>query len=895
MATFKGCIVEALEKGEIDAEAAATAQDAYDDAFAAASETLGPVDADRIAAEKAMAKLEAEAIEARRRRQQAVRTRRAALEIIAGLKTRRGYTGVRALGGGDGSGKPPKGGWVQGGTPPEKGKPYSGGAVAAMALKRLIENRPGLSGAPGPSVAGRYRFVRGKFDAMMADLIEKFETRTGFDAPGRAHMNNIVRELFGEDTGDQAAKALGEAWSQTAETARQMFNAAGGAIGKLERWGLPQQWDAARVRGKGGPEARDAWVAAILPRLDRTAMIDRVTGQPFTDARLKATLGEVWTSITTGGANKVKPGERLGQGVLAKQRGEERFLVFKSADDWMAAQRDFGEGDPYQAMMGHLDGMASDIAQLQILGPNPRHQFEWLAEFAKREGAMEEAAGVVGARDRAEGMVLEAERMLGHYNGDLNMPVNSQLSGAASTARGALTGIMLGSAVLGEIGSGITFGRMARRFSGLDRNGDMGQLVRLLASPEERAMARRTGFIIEQATDGFVRASHDNLRLMSVGAKVEGGMNAFARRLPAAAIRLQGLTGLVAARKRSLRFELMGALHDVRGRTLKDLQAGSKQDQALARWLDARGFTEADWTIIRASETFEPRAGAAFLLPGNVAHPELAARLGEAIEMETRFASPETTLETRGYWTTQRPGTFFGEVQRSMGMFKGFTATLTSLYAQEMVLQARAMGGNAMWNLAEMTAGALIFLTLGGALNIQLREMAKGNDPRPMDDPKFWAAALMQGGGLGMAGDFFYAAEARNGKTAPVAAVGPVGQLASDSWELTGGNLLEIGGGVLEGETLGDAVGDARPGREAARFATNYNPLASQWWSRAAFTRLVGDNLQRALDPDAQDAFDRRRRRMERETGQEQWWPQGENAPARAPDLGAALTASGAD
>lgn len=891
MADFRSCIVEALAKGEIDQDVAAMAEEAYDDAFEAASETLGPVDADRMAAEKAMAKLEAEAIEARRRRQLAVRTRRAALETIAGLKTRRGYTGVKPLGGGDGSGKPPKGGWVQGGTPPEKGKPYSSGAVAAMGLKRLIENRPGLSGAPGPSVAGRYRYVRGKFDAMMADLIERFETRTGFDAPGRAHMDNIVRELFGEDTGDQAAKALGEAWSKTAETARQMFNAAGGAIGKLERWGLPQQWDAARVREVG----RDAWVAEILPRLDRSAMVDRMTGQPFTDARLKAVLGETWESIATGGASKVKPGERLGQGVLAKQRGEERFLVFKSADDWMAAQKAFGEGDPYQAMMGHLDGMASDIAQLQILGPNPRHQFKWLAEFARREAAMEEAAGVKGARDRAEGLVLEAERMLGHYNGDLNMPVNSALSQGGATVRGALTGMMLGSAVLGEIGSGITFGRMARGFSGLDRNGDMGQLIRLLASPEERAMARRTGFIIEQATDGFVRASHDNLRLMTVGAKAEGGMNAFARRLPAAVIRMQGLTGLVAARKRSLRFELMGALHDVRGRTLAELKAGSRQDQALARWLDARGFTEADWTIIRASEPFEPRAGASFLLPGKVAHPELAARLGEAIELETRFTSPETTLETRAYWTTERPGTFFGEVQRSMGMFKGFTATLTSLYAQEMALQARAAGGSAIANLAGSAAGAVIFLTLGGALNIQLREMVKGNDPRPMDDPKFWGAALAQGGGLGMAGDFFYSAQARNGKSAPIASIGPVGQLASDVWDLTGGNVLEVAGALSDGEDLGQAVEGARIGRDAARFVGNYNPLSSLWWSRAAFSRLVADNVQRGLDPEAEEAFERRRRRMERESGQEQWWPQGENGPARAPDLSAAWTAAAAD
>lgn len=882
MAEFRGCIVEALAKGEIDKETADLATATYEDAYSVASETLGPVDADRAAGEAAMRKLEAEAIEARRRRQLSVRTRRAALETMAGLKERRGYTGVVALGGGDGSGKPPKGGWVQGGTPPEKGKPYSKGAVAAMALKRLVENRPGLSGAPGASVEGRYRAVRGKFDAMMADLIEKFETKTGFDAPGRAHMDNVVREAFGEDTGDQAAKALAQAWDGTAETARHMFNAAGGAIGKLDGWGLPQMHDPVAVRRAG----KDQWVAAITPLLDRTKMIDSVTKQPFSDKRLAGVLGEVWETIGSGGANKGAQGERIGKGALAAQRAEQRFLTFQSADAWMTYQRQFGEGDAFQAMMGHLDDMARDVAQMQILGPNPRHQFEWLAAFAKREAALEELNGVEGAKARAEGMVGEAERMMAHFTGDLNMPVNPGLSNIGGGIRSTLTGTMLGSAVLGEIGSGVVFGRMARGFTGLSRNGDMGELVRLLADPAERAIARRTGFIIEQATDGFVRGSHDNLRLMTVGAKAEGKLNAFARRLPAATIRMQGLTGLVAARKRSFRFELMGALHDAKDRSLADLAKGDKRDQTLARWLDARGFTEADWTIMRAAPVFEPRPGATFLKPDDIAQPELGLRLSEAIDMETRLVSPETTLETRAMWITARPGSLWGELQRSTSMFKGFTATLTSLYAQEMALQARAMGGNAFANLAGMAAGAVAFMTVGGAINIQLRETAKGNDPRPMDDPKFWGAALAQGGGLGMAGDFFYAAQARNGKTAPVAAFGPVGQLASDAWGLTGGNALELTNSLLDGEDLGEAAAGTNAGREGAKAIANYNPLSSLWWSRAAFSRLIADNLQRALDPEAEEAFQRRARRMEKETGQGHWWPQGSNAPNRAPDLG---------
>lgn len=882
MGPFRGCIDEALAKGEIGPEAAELARDAYDDAYASASEMFGPVDADRTAAEKAMAKLEAARVEARRHRQMMMRTRRAALETIAGLKTRRGYQGVQPLGGA--GGKPPKGGWVQGGTPPEAGKPYSGGALAAVALKRLIENRPGLSGAPGPSIAGRYRAVRGGFDAMMADVIEKFESRTGFDTPGRADMPNIGREAFGEDTGDKAAKGLAQAWAETAEAARLAFNAAGGDIGKMENWGFPTRWNSERVRIVG----RDAWVEAALPRLNRAKMVDRMTGQPFTDARMKAVLGDVWKNIAEGGASKRRAGEH-GGAALAKQRRDERFLIWKDYEAWAEMQDGFGDGDLYQAMMGHLDDMAIDIAQMQILGPNPRHQLEWLTNFARREAAIEEAAGVKGARDRAEGLVIEAERMFAHFAGDMNVPVNGPLAQTGGTVRAGLTGTLLGSAVLGEIGSGPQLGRMARQFAGLSQKGDVGELVRLLADPAERAIARRTGFIIETAMDGFVRGSHDNLRLMSVGAKAEDGMNAFARRLPSAVIRMQGLSGLVAARKRSFRFEMMGALHDVRGKTLADLAAGDVREKALGRWLDARGFTEADWAIIRSTPAQTPRPGADFLVPRDVADPELGLRLSEAIDMETRLASPETTLETRAWWTHARPGTIMGEVQRSTGMFKGFTATLSTLYAEEIALQAAARGGHQWMNIGGLAAQALVFLTIGGAVSLQLRELAKGNDPKPMDTPKFWGAALAQGGGAGIAGDFLYAAEARNGKTAPIVAFGPVGQLASDAWGLTAGNVGEVGGALLEGEEVGEAVAEAKAGREAAAFVTKYNPLATMWWSRAAFTRLVGDNVQRALDPEAEEAFARRARRMERETGQGQWWAQGENLPDRAPELANAM------
>ncbi|MDB5422028.1 MAG: hypothetical protein JWR59_1975 [Brevundimonas sp.] len=124
---------------------------------------------------------------------------------------------------------------------------------------------------------------------MMASVIDRFETKTHFDKPGRADLYNLVREAFGEETGDNAAKMLAGAWAETAEHLRLQLNAAGGSIGKIEGWGMPQSYDSHSVREAG----RAAWVSRVMPALDRAKMIDDVTAQPFTDASLVRVFGDV--------------------------------------------------------------------------------------------------------------------------------------------------------------------------------------------------------------------------------------------------------------------------------------------------------------------------------------------------------------------------------------------------------------------------------------------------------------------------------------------------------------------------------------------------------------------------------------------------------------------------
>lgn len=896
MADFRGCIDEAVTKGEITADVAERARKTYDQARASASDAFGDIDADRHAAKAVIDQLALDALEAKRRRALMLRTRQGLLDGIADFKRERGYLDPAKIGArrknsstldrmtGRRPPEPPDG-WADDGVAPDGAGPgdYSR-ALFGRALELLVENSPGISGAPFSSIEGRYRAIRGKADAHMAAVIERFETRTGFDRPGRADLTNLVREAFGEDTGDHAAKMLAQAWSETAEHLRLQFNAAGGSIGRLDNWGMPQAHDAHAVRKAG----RDAWTAFVLPRLDRAKMVDGVTGQPFTDATLVRALADVWQSIATGGMNAPTPTSRVGLSALAKQRADSRFLVFKGAEDWLAYQSEFGDADPFSSMIGHIDEMARDTAQLQILGPNPSAQWAWLVKEAKREAALEEAAGAKGAIDAAEGYISTANTMLGHFTGSLSVPVNSWLAGVGASTRALFTASGLGSAILSDIPTAPVFGAYARTFAGLSKTGDLGRFMALMnpVDGSARATARRSGFIIETASDGMIRATQDNLRMLTVGERVDGGMNAFARRAPVAVMRLQGMTAWDAGRKRSFQFEFMAALHDRRRKSLADLSAGDGEDRAFAVWMKARGFSEADWATMRAAPVWEPRKGAQFLRPTDIADETLALRMAEAIDIETRMAVPQTTVWTRAKLLGEtRPGTLAGEMRRNWAQFRSFSLTATHLWVEEMALRGQARGMSPMVGTVAGLAPMVFALTIGGAVSVQLREISKGNDPKPMDDPRFWMAALLQGGGLGVLTDAVYAAESRAGKSSQAAAFGPGGNAVADAYDATIGNVVEIAEGTRKGDTLAEAAGDANIGRDVTNLGRSWVPGANLWWLRAIWNRGVMDNLQRIVDPEAEEDFERKRKRLYRENGQGQWWPNGAPMPERAPAL----------
>ena len=104
-----------------------------------------------------------------------------------------------------------------------------------------------------------------------------------------------------------------------------------------------------------------------------------------------------------------------------------------------------------------------------------------------------------------------------------------------------------------------------------------------------------------------------------------------------------------------------------------------------------------------------------------------------------------------------------------------------------------------------------------------------------------------------------------------------LGSQVPSAIKLTLGNIQEL---IAEGETR-------NAGRELSRFIEANAPGRSLWYARLAFERLIFDELEAAIDPNAAKSFRKIEQGARRDYGQRFWWRPGTTLPRREPDLGA--------
>jgi hypothetical protein len=306
----------------------------------------------------------------------------------------------------------------------------------------------------------------------------------------------------------------------------------------------------------------------------------------------------------------------------------------------------------------------------------------------------------------------------------------------------------------------------------------------------------------------------------------------------------------------------------------------SELSEPLQNSLKRAGLGKADWDIIRKAELTDID-GVGFLaseaiqglkIPQNQ-KDDLSARYMGMILQEADVAVPTPGARERAIASigTQK-GTLIGELTRTGIMFKSFPVTLATTHLYRGMLQANKL------DRLTYLGGMFVGTTAIGALSVQAKDMAKGKNPRDMNDPRFWAAAGAQGGGLGILGDFFFSDQNRFGGSLSSSLLGPAVGLVDDAAKLTIGNLQQ----AAKGETT-NAAG------ESIKFAARYTPGNSLWYTRLAVERAIVDQLAILADPKITKKFNNAMKRQRKDYGSDFWWKPGKAKPEGLPKLKRAI------
>ncbi len=699
------------------------------------------------------------------------------------------------------------------------------------------------------SVESRGKATRDYALSQIQEAFEAVDPRFFHLFEDEASVRDLVYEMRGQDTGNVRAKKGAKAWAGVTELLRQRFNDAGGDIGYLENWGIPQHHSMEKV----GKVSQDKWISDVIGKLDRKYYI-KDDGQLMSDAELKTFLGEAYNTIATGGLNKLSDTGMRISGARSNRGNASRQIHFKDADSYLEYQREYGDRSLWEVMVGHLEGISKDIALVETYGPNPDHVFRSILD----EVTAEQATANPERTGRIKRLANSTENLYNFIAGKTQPIANPHIARWSDNIRNWMVASRLGSALLASF-SDLGTMYMSAKVANIPMNRlFMNQLEAMNpANRTELARARRAGLAMESLLGSVNRWAMDNM-----GPSVS-------RWAATAVMRASGLTAWTDAHKRAYGVTMMGSLGEVVSRA-PDLRSLDDSD---FRILKSKGITEQDFSVWKLAQQEDwgngnttmltpesimriPDAAVMHLgLPERVrfeAMRRLLAAVSEEVDMAVITPDAREQLLTGG--GLQR-GTWKGELTRSVFLFKSFPISVVLRH------WTRAMGMPSAGGRAAYIAAFLASTTMLGALSQQLNDLASGRNPREMtgkDAGKFWLGALLKGGGLGLYGDFLLSDHTRYGGGALASMLGPVAGLVDDVVKLAQGIPLNAVEGKPE-QTGGDLV----------KLGKGLIPGANLWYAKAALDHMIFNQLQEYFSP---GYLRKMEQRSKKEFNQTYWW-----------------------
>ena len=700
--------------------------------------------------------------------------------------------------------------------------------------------------------------VKGDLHAIFASGVLDREAARALWSLGKPDEAQLLAKLPKEAV--ELAKIINK-WQ---EVSRLDANKEGAWIGKLDGYIVRQSHDPYRITIKGGVGGAE-WKADAIQWFDLEKMLAE---QDVADT--SALLGSLYTDLSSGNHMKSIPDESggfTGTQNLAKKISKERVIHFKDSDAWFDYNQKYGTGNLRESVASGLRHSAQTTGLMKVLGTNPANMIDRIENdlvlYAKQNGDEHLA------RFRDERKVRE--NYMKAVDGTMNVPIRAVLARRMANIRGFETIIKLGTMIVSQFNDIPIYGAAATH-DGRGFFSAMGESITHLG----KGLKSKEKMDLFSSLDVFMESTIGELGRTGSFNEAGGMSNA---------VQLFMKLNLSQWWSESIRSGAQASLSHYMAR--QKGKAFGSLEKMFSQKLTVYKIKENEWNVIRKLSTktldFKEYITADNIsqLPDSDFHkivtdqglkitPRNIAEARKSLEDNLRnyfidragFYLVDPDAKTKALMLGGlQAGDGYGEAARFMAQFKSFTGSfMQKTLGQE--LYGRGFEGygtvNALKNMlkngnGEMTGFVrlITMMTLMGYVSLTVKDLLRNKTPRDLSDPsiayKTFLAALVQGGGMGLMGDFLFSESSRMGSSTLGSIAGP---FPSDAAQLV------------------DLYHRALRGDDTAAHAFNVfmnTAVPNLLGSRTALQYLAVNDVQEWLN---HGYLNRTENRMEREFGQ---------------------------
>lgn len=590
-----------------------------------------------------------------------------------------------------------------------------------------------------------------------------------------------------------------------------------------------------------------AWRDAVIDKLDPEKTFKGMDPDEF--------LREAYNGLSTGQHLKNKAENAsaddavlfgfTGPANLAKRVSSERALHFKSAEAWQEYNQLFGTRELRESVIAGFEYGARNLALLEKLGTNPEAMVERVRNQLIRDNSGDDKI----VRDLRSATIDN---------------IMAELTGKTKVPGGNITAARIG------------FGW--RVVNNLAKLGGA-TLSSITDIPFQAALLRDQG---QSLLHGYANAFHNIFRgrgdaetkqiARSIGVGLDGIISDIASRFSAE----DTMPGMMAKmQQRFFKLNLMAWWNDSHKTGVGLMIANDLAEQAhlpwdklrpdLAKSLENYSIAQREWDLIRET-VYTAENGHKYITPDKIDGIDLdrvkkalnlpkntkaSAVLREATKLRNDINtalqtyivdSADYAIPTPGAYEKAlfnqgtQTGTALGEALRYVAQFKSFPVVVLrkgigkELYKDGAndITEALFKGKGDMLGLAHL----MVATTLFGYAAMAAKDVFKGREPRDIKDPDTWKAAMLQGGGLGIYGDFILGEYSRHGNSFWATILGPTASTVED--------LMGLKTAIMRGEDSG---------AKAMKILINNTPFINLFYTRAAMDYLFLYQLQESLNP----------------------------------------------